>query len=143
DTKFEIGNRSLRGTFVHALECLELHTDRMLGRPDRELLDDYSLELLMDRLTGASKELVELALRVERDRTEDAMWCGASGDKRTFGAGIAHVLTHKMHHRAQALYMIEKLGPGDFIEGDVLGWESVARGWGWAGGGSAGRIGAE
>jgi hypothetical protein len=34
---------------------------------------------------------------------------------------------------------MEKLGLDDIIEGDVLGWESVARGWGWEHGGSYGR----
>jgi len=38
---------------------------------------------------------------------------------------------------------MEKLGLKDVIEGDALGWESVARGWGWANGGSSGRMAAE
>ena len=36
--------------------------------------------------------------------------------------------------------MTERLGQTNVIEGDVLGWESVARGWGWRDGGSYGRM---
>jgi uncharacterized damage-inducible protein DinB len=28
-----------------------------------------------------------------------------------------------MHHRAQLLYMLDKLGVKDWPEGDLLGWE--------------------
>jgi|SRR5579871_1816749 len=140
DRNFDIGDRSLRVTFVHMLECMELHTDRMLARPERELAEDYSIDALLERLTLASKELAELATRVERDGIADAMWIGGGGSMRTLGGGIAHLITHSMHHRAQALYIMEQLGLSDVIEGDALGWESVARGWGWADGGSYGRM---
>jgi len=143
DRVFDIGDRSLRETFVHIIECIELHTDHMLGRPERELAEDYSIDALHQRQALASKELAELALRVERDGKAEEMWRGGRERKITFGAGIAHVITHSMHHRAQALYIMEKLGLKDVIEGDAMGWESVARGWGWADGGSSGRPVAE
>jgi len=43
--------------------------------------------------------------------------------EKTFGGAIAHVLTHSMHHRAQVLHMLRRLGVGDVPEGDVLSWE--------------------
>ena len=42
---------------------------------------------------------------------------------------IAHVITHSMHHRAQALCIIEQLGLTDLPEGDALDWEYQAFGW--------------
>ena len=138
DRVFNIGDRSLRMTFVHMQDCVELHIDRMLGRPERELEEDYTITALMLRLTRTAKEFSEFALRVEREGRADDLW----GDDRRFslGAGIAHLLTHSMHHRAQVLYMMERLGLTDVIEGDPLGWESQARGWGWESGGSYGRM---
>ena len=56
---------------------------------------------------------------------------------------IAHAITHGMHHRAQILYILEQLGMQEVIEGDVLGWESAARGWGWSDGGSDGKMAAD
>ena len=49
--------------------------------------------------------------------------------QKTFGGTIAHLITHSMHHRAQAMFMLEQLGVRDHIEGDVLDWESFAFGW--------------
>lgn len=136
DRKFDIGDKSLRQTFVHMLECSELHLDRMLGRQERDVLEDYTVAALLKRQRAASKELADLALQAEREGRLDELW----GDvKLTLGAGIVHVITHGMHHRAQAMYIMEKLGLKDVIEGDALGWESVARGWGWADGRSEGR----
>ncbi len=49
------------------------------------------------------------------------------GVEKTFfggGGGITHILTHSMHHRAQVLYMLRRVGVVDLPEGDVLSWES-------------------
>jgi len=48
---------------------------------------------------------------------------------KTFGGTIGHLLTHSMHHRAQIMILMEKLGIQEHIEGDLLGWEAVAFGW--------------
>jgi uncharacterized damage-inducible protein DinB len=136
DRKFDIGDRSLRETFVHMLECNELHLDRILGRPERELPEDYTVEALLKRQRATAKQLADLALRTEREGRLDELWGEV---KLTLGAGIVHVITHSMHHRAQAMFIMEQLRLKDVIEGDALGWESVARGWGWADGRSCGR----
>jgi hypothetical protein len=34
-----------------------------------------------------------------------------------------------MHHRAQAMLMLERLGRLEHIEGDLLSWEPAAFGW--------------
>ena len=138
DQVFDIGDRSLRDTFVHMIECAEIHMDRMMGRSDRVLAETYEIDGWLTRHTLVSQELAELATRVERDGRADETWTGGRGDRRSFGAGIAHLITHSMHHRAQAMYLMEKLGLQDVIEGDAIGWESVARGWGWEDGGSSG-----
>jgi uncharacterized damage-inducible protein DinB len=143
DRVFDIGDKSLRQTFVHMLECMELHLDRMMGRPDRELAEDYSIDALLSRQTLASKELAELATKVEHEGNADSFWRSPSGNYRSFGGGIVHLITHSMHHRAQVLYIMDQLGLKDVIEGDALAWESVARGWGWADGGSYGKPVAE
>ena len=135
---FAIGDKSLRDTFVHLIECMETHLDSMLGRPERVLAETYAIEGWLTRLTLASQELAELATRVEREGRADEMFTGRSGRKHSLGGGIAHLLTHSMHHRAQALFLLEQLGVQDVIEGDALGWESQARGWGWEDGGSSG-----
>ncbi len=51
--------------------------------------------------------------------------------KWPLGSVIAHLITHSMHHRAQVMYILEQLGVENVIEGDALGWEGQARGWGY------------
>ena len=94
---------------------------------------------MLKRLTIAAKDFAEFATRVHREGRADEMATNErTGNRRSLGGVIGHVITHGMHHRAQILYMLEQLGVENVIEGDVLGWEAVARGWGWEDGGSYG-----
>ena len=144
---FDIGRRSLLGTFEHLIACMESHTDLLLGRRTQEhylatkaLRDDESVDGMLTRLTIVAKDFAEVAARVEREGRADEMVTNAgNGNKRSLGGVIAHLITHSMHHRAQILYIMEQLGVPNVIEGDALGWESQARGWGWGDGGSYGR----
>lgn len=133
DRTFDIGARSLRGTFEHLVACMESHTDLMLERTLNESYrDDESVEGLLNRLKSIAKDFAECAARVQREGRADEM---VSNPDRTgrwpLGSVIAHLLTHSMHHRAQAMYMLEQLGVQNVIEGDALGWEGQARGWGY------------
>ena len=151
DRTFDIGDRSLSETFEHLIACMESHTDLLLGRRTQEhyeathaLRDDETVEGMLTRLTIVAKDFAEFAAQVEREGRADEMVTNPeNGNRRTLGGVIAHLITHSMHHRAQILFMLEQLGVQDVIEGDALGWESVARGWGWEDGGSYGRPVAE
>ena len=144
--KFDIGDRSLAGTFEHIIACMESHTDLILGRKTREyflaskaIRDHETLEGMLKRLTVVAKDFAEAALGTERDGAADEMVANPeNGNLRSRGGVIAHIVTHGMHHRAQILFMLEQLGVQNTIEGDVLGWEAQARGWGWDDGGSVG-----
>lgn len=142
DRPFDIGSRSLRGTFEHLIACMEGHTDLLLGRTAYETYrDDESVEGLLHRLTIVAKDFAEFALKVEREgRAAEMVTNPRNGNRRSLGGVIAHLITHSMHHRAQILFMLEQLGVENVIEGDVLGWESQARGWGWTDGGSSGSM---
>ena len=71
--------------------------------------------------------------RIAREERYDACFLDILDNppqKKTFGGAIGHVLTHDMHHRAQVMYLIEKVGIKEHIEGDLLSWESTSFGWG-------------
>jgi uncharacterized damage-inducible protein DinB len=144
--KFDIGDRSLGGTFEHLIACMESHTDLIMGRKTREhfletksLRDDETVEGMLTRLTIVAKDFAAFAAKVEREgRADDVCTNPDNGNTRSLGGVIAHIITHSMHHRAQILYIMEQLGVRNVLEGDALGWESQARGWGWADGGSYG-----
>jgi uncharacterized damage-inducible protein DinB len=44
---------------------------------------------------------------------------------KSIGGTIAHVITHNMHHRAELLHMLARLGLQGLPEGDVLSWEQA------------------
>lgn len=140
--EFDIDNRSLSATLGHLIGAMEFHTDRLLGRTiTASYREDSSVDGMLLRLTTVAKDFAAFATHVEREGREDEMMTNEHNENlRTLGGVIAHVITHNMHHRAQAMYIMDKLGMSDIIEGDVLGWEAVARGWGWADGGSTGTI---
>jgi hypothetical protein len=46
---------------------------------------------------------------------------------KTFGGTILHVLTHATILRWEMQHMLQRLGLGDLIEGDVHGWEQRVR----------------
>jgi len=136
---FDIGDRSLIGTFEHIVSCMESHTDLLLGRrteanylATKAIRDDESIDGILTRLTIVSKDFSEFAVKVDREGRADDMCTNTEQTKRwPIGSVIAHIITHSMHHRAQAMYIMEQLGLQDVIEGDALGWEGQARGWGY------------
>lgn len=145
---FEIGDRSLAGTFEHIVSCMESHTDLILGRrtmenylATKELRDDETLDGMLKRLTIVAKDFAEFAAKIDREGRADEMCENPeNGNRLPLGSVIAHIITHSMHHRAQVMFMMEQLGVGDVIEGDALGWEGQARGWGYGWCNSYGRV---
>jgi uncharacterized damage-inducible protein DinB len=133
DPPFDIGDRSLRETFLHIVENMEVWTDRIAARPVRSLSEGpQTIDGLLDRLTLAAKELADASRRVRDEGRLDQMYADPGEEPtnpRPFGGMIVHVITHSMHHRAQALYLMEQLGLTDLPEGDALDWEHKAFGW--------------
>ena len=81
---------------------------------------------LIARQERAAEALAKLARAVAARGGWDERWVDRTERppvERTFGGAIAHVITHSMHHRAQLLFMLRRLGVDGVPEGDVLGWE--------------------
>jgi uncharacterized damage-inducible protein DinB len=132
DREFEIDHKSLRETFIHMVDNLETWTDLLHERPVQEKTGN-SIPQLMERLTLASLEFSKLAHQISReDRFDDFFLDSLDKPPRlkTFGGTIGHVITHNMHHRAHIMFLMERVGLKDHIEGDLLGWESNNSGWG-------------
>jgi uncharacterized damage-inducible protein DinB len=134
DRDFDIGHRTLRRTFIHIVWNMEVWTDVMNGVPQRPNRNEdpagRSIDGLIERLDVVAEEFAELATRITREGRLDEIWVDTLDDPPTtksYGAAIAHVITHSMHHRAQVLYLMRLLGVKDLIEGDVLSWENEMR----------------
>jgi uncharacterized damage-inducible protein DinB len=131
DRAFEMDHHSIRATFTHMIENMEGWTDLMRERPVQSNSGTTMAELLV-RHGAASREFAHLARDIARAGRYDDCFVDLLEDplkKRTFGGAIGHVVTHNMHHRAQIMWLMERVGLTQHIEGDLLGWESVAFGW--------------
>jgi uncharacterized damage-inducible protein DinB len=131
DREFDIDQRTLRRTFVHIIANMEDWTDLLYGRRVQDKTGDTIPELL-DRLNVVSREFATVARKVAREgRYDDGLLDTLDNPPRlkTYGGVIGHLLTHSMHHRAQAMYLMEKVGLQEHVEGDLLTWESTSFGW--------------
>jgi uncharacterized damage-inducible protein DinB len=125
DREFDIGRRTLRATLDHIIRNMEIWTDLMADRPARPA-GGTSIPELRDRLDRAAPDLAAVAHSVADRGAWDERWLDTLDDpptEKTYGGAIAHVITHSMHHRAQVLNMLRRLGARDLPEGDALSWE--------------------
>jgi len=132
DREFDIDHRSLRKTFVHMIGNIEVWTDLLYQRPVQDRSGE-SIDDLLLRLDGISRDFVRMTRDIVRDQRYDDGYMDHLEQPpklRTFGGTIGHVLTHNMHHRAQIMYLMEKVGLLEHIEGDLLSWEANSFGWG-------------
>jgi uncharacterized damage-inducible protein DinB len=132
DKEFDIDQKSLRKTFVHIIGNMEVWTDLMCERPVQRRTGD-TIPGLLDRLSNISQEFMLVARKVTREQRYDDCFLDTLDSPprlKTFGGVIGHVITHDMHHRAQVMFLMEKVGLKEHVEGDLLSWESHAFGWG-------------
>ena len=131
DREFDIDQRSLRRTFVHMIANTEVWTDLLCERPVQKRSGEAVPELL-ERLSVISRELARVARRIVREHREDDCFLDSLDNPpqlKTFGGAIGHVINHDMHHRAQVMVLMEKVGLKDHLEGDLLTWEATSFGW--------------
>jgi uncharacterized damage-inducible protein DinB len=131
DQRFDVDDRSLRECFEHVIANMEVWTDLMFGWAvtDRS---GTSVPELQHRPRAAGCDLAELSRSIARENRWDDVFVDVLDHpprKKTLGGGVGHILTHRVHHRAQIMYMLEKLGQTEHVEGDLLMWESIAFSW--------------
>jgi len=131
DKEFDIDHKSLRETFIHVIENMEIWTDLLYERAVQDKVGNTITELL-ERLSIVSRDFANLARNIAREKRYDDCFIDTLDNppmKKTFGGAIGHVITHNMHHRAQIMFLMERTGLENHIEGDLLSWESNSFGW--------------
>jgi uncharacterized damage-inducible protein DinB len=125
DREFDIGHRTLRATLNHVIYNMEVWSALMAGQ---EIVrqSDRSIPGLLRRLDAAVARLASIGRAVADRNGWDETWIDhldVPPREKTYGAALAHVITHSMHHRAQVLYMLRLSGVASLPEGDVFSWE--------------------
>lgn len=131
DREFDLGLRTLRSTFNHTIHNTEVWAalmdgDKSLPRGGQSKEKPASIEAMIERQKIAAALLARVAKAVEAREGWDEKWVDYLDDpanEKTYGGTIAHIITHSMHHRAQVIWMMKKLGVEGVPEGDVLSWE--------------------
>ena len=133
DREFDIGHRTVRATLLHIIRNIEVWSDLMTGHGVRanqgEESPGQSIPGMIARLDRAAADLAAMARAVAQRNGWDERWLDhldSPPAEKTYGGSITHVITHSMHHRAQLLYMLGRLGVEGLPEGDVLSWEQQA-----------------
>ena len=131
DQPFDIGHRTVRRTFEHLIWNIECWTDLMKGTGVRpQAAPGRSIAALSQRHEAASREFLQFARHIANDGRLNETFLDTLDDpptRKTFGGAIVHLATHGMHHRAQLLYMLRRLGVENLPEGDALTWEQTTR----------------
>jgi uncharacterized damage-inducible protein DinB len=126
DRDFDIGHRTLRTTFNHIIHNMESWSAAMAGQ-DLERHSDWSVSGLTRRLDVAAARFQAVARAVADRNGWDETWVDrldTPPQEKRYGTAIAHLITHSMHHRAQALYLLRLAGVSNLPEGDVFSWEN-------------------
>jgi uncharacterized damage-inducible protein DinB len=137
---FGIGPGSLHDNITHTLATMMRWIDRIEGKPLRPRLDGRkgpddpspplkrSVDELLDVLRDGDREWQEALPRM-RPRLGEVLEIGFPGSAEkyrfTVAAAIVHVTNHGMHHRAQCLYMLKRLGVSPLPELDELHWQTL------------------
>lgn len=133
DQPVDAGHGSLRETLSHTIGNIEVWTALMRGNPAHPRRQDApgadGVEQLIERLDLAMAGFGALARQITDEGRLDDTWLDVLDTppaRKTYGGAIGHVLTHDMHHRAEILHMLARLGLRDLPQGDLLSWEIQA-----------------
>jgi uncharacterized damage-inducible protein DinB len=130
DRQFDIGHRSLRATLDHIIRNMEVWSAMMAGQQVERIAADRSPAGMLKRLDVAANRLARVARDVANRGAWNETWIDTLDEPpraKSFGSGIAHLLTHSMHHRAQVLYLLRLSSVPNLPEGDVFSWEASDR----------------
>jgi len=121
--RFDIGPGSLHDTLTHILGAMQGWGDLLGGREQRARLEgsQRSVDQLLQLLDVIADDMQE---SVSAHPPEELV-TGRRGDKTftfTRGGVLTHVMTHGMHHRAQCLNMLRRLGVSPLPPSSVVEW---------------------
>ncbi|HEY7036698.1 MAG TPA: DinB family protein [Thermomicrobiales bacterium] len=129
DQPFDVGHRTLRETFHHAIFNVEFWTGLMTEQPVGAEPDAGSIATLIDHHERSHAAFATFARRIRDEHRLDDTFVDHYGYPMTFGGAILHVLLHDAEHRSEALHILARLGVPDLPEVDHGLWDFKRRGF--------------
>jgi uncharacterized damage-inducible protein DinB len=125
---FDLGHQTLAATFQHMIGNVRAWADLMAERAVQHFADEAvsAADDLIAQWQTAYESFATLARTISDQGRWDASYLDvldAPPRPKTFGGTIAHVITHNMHHRAEVIHILTRLGLKNVLEGDMLSWE--------------------
>ena len=137
--RFDIGPGSMHDTLRHIIGAMRRWADRIEQRELKPSIEQDpspgTIDELRTMLDDAADEIGRIARDLERtnrlDESFQVVIRGWKGEFRiTFGTALLHLMTHGVHHRAQCLNILRRLGVAadQLPEIDAIEWELDASG---------------
>lgn len=124
--RFDLGPGSLHDTLTHMIAAMRAWTDTLAETEHRPRLDaDGEQRTAGQLLVLLDESCVALAAEASRRPVADVVTRTMRNGRTasfTRGAVLAHVATHGMHHRAQCLNMLRRLGVDPLPPSSVTEW---------------------
>jgi uncharacterized damage-inducible protein DinB len=121
---FDIGIGSLHNNLTHTIAAMRIWGDLLARVVPRPWVDNTPHRTVAE-LRHMHTEAADLIERVAFSGPIDETFIRERDGKThsyTRGVIITHVTTHAMHHRAQCLNMLRKLGVTDLPKSSVVEW---------------------
>lgn len=127
--RFEIGHGSLHDTLAHILSGMRGWGDLLAGRAPRQHPDQNDRQYTPAELLTLLDELAaDLHSSAHNHPLDGIVSSTRDGKTRSYSraAVLTHVTTHGMHHRAQALNMLRRLGVSELPPSTIRQWTLFA-----------------
>jgi uncharacterized damage-inducible protein DinB len=113
DREFDIGYRSVRGTYEYMIVNIAFWTGLMTEQPADDEQDERSLAALIDRHERSYATFATLARRLRDERRLNGTFIDHYDARKSFGGTILHVVLDNAEHRTEAVHILTRLGvPG-------------------------------
>ena len=124
--RFDIGPGSLHDALTHVIAVVLALTDTLAGAEPRPRIDGDGRRRTPGQLRSLLEESWPAFAAEAHRRPLDETITRRTKDGRTLvmtrGAAFVHVATHGMHHRAQCLNMLRRLGVAPLPPSSVAEW---------------------
>lgn len=127
DQEFDIGHRTLRGTFAHMIHNIDFWTDLMLGKPRTGEPEDAAVDRSLAALRAKhERSYPAFAARLRSIRDEGRLaevFVDHYNVRKTFSGTAIMITQHNAEHRTEILHIATRLGLPDVPELDYGLWE--------------------